>query len=155
MSCSHASLSSYNQRNTLVRRSQPIAIRDAHQLNNEAFEEEREECEKQFYECATWRMYNRIVADRLNTPRRQITDPIYNGGPSPATVGSHSQQSHCSSSPLPLSNGLVRPQPRYAYARPGMVPSVHQPYSEQFCPNPFMDAMQTCELDEEVFDLEI
>lgn len=145
MSYSHVSPSSS------YRRSQPIAIKDAHLYTLESLDEEREECEKQFYECATWRMYNRIVSDRLNTPPRYNAAPIYNGGPSPASVGSHVQQSHSSASPVPTSGGLIRPQPRYV--RPSTVSPFEQSRSHLFCP--IMHSMQTADFDEEVFELEL
>jgi hypothetical protein len=154
MSYSDVSPSSSYHRNA---RSQPIAIKDAHLYTLESLNEEREECEKQFYECATWRMYSRIVADRLNTPPRYSTVPVYNGCPSPASVGSHVQQGHNSGSPVPTSGGLIRPQPRYA--RPSTVSPFEHSQSQLFCPNPFMDAammhsMQS-DSDDEVFELEL
>jgi hypothetical protein len=103
-------------------------------------------------------MYNRIVVDRLNTPPRYSVSPIYNGGPSPASVGAHVQQTHSSASPVPTSGGLIRPQPRYC--RPSSVSPFEQSQPQLFGINPFMDATdthpaQSSDFDDEVFELEL
>ncbi|CAB9527999.1 expressed unknown protein [Seminavis robusta] len=85
-------------------RSQPIAIAkgDA-DWGLQELDMEREECEKRFYESATWRMYTRIVDHRLNSPDSQSPAPVHynNGSPSPCSVGS-------SASPVQLDLSVLR-----------------------------------------------
>ena len=141
----HHALSSQQQQqacssaNTMASRSKPILIQN-HHLVLEEEEAEREAQEKQFYEGATWRMYNRIVDHRLNTPP-QPTAPIYdtcNGWESPqvvSPVGSPTTQ-------------LVRPKARYALAGTPFVPSFGQFNSTE----PVFDMEG---LEDEVFDFEL
>lgn len=123
----------------MVSRSKPIAIQHAHHLAIEDDEEE-EQREKSFYESRTWKMYNRIVDHRLNTPPKPAS-PIHdacNGWQSPqfaSPVGSPTTR-------------LVRPQPRYARAGAPVIPSFDLFYEKE-------PAFDNQGLEDEVFDFEL
>jgi hypothetical protein len=126
------SSSSFAQTSGAMKRSKPIAIKASNCEYCEEDEQELELVEKQFYDTATWRLYNRIVDHRLNTPPRQNEAPINEDvfRPSPT---------------------LVAPKPRY--------PNREQVYRvDAFFPmvsysSPSVDDMPIYE--GEVFDLEL
>lgn len=133
--------------------SKPIAIKRSDDGCDLEDQEEHEQHEKQFYECATWRMYNRIVDHRLHSPLQQA--PIHqrqydnaSADCSPSQLHVNNSYSGCS----PQQQGqpqLVRPKPRYARSAP-LAMSLHQQQQYQ------LDATtESIVFDEEVFELEL
>ena len=145
--------SSYVSRSQLAP-SKPIAIKH----NEDHFfvedQEDLEENEKQFYECATWRMYNRIVDHRLHSPPQQAIAPIHHGSAGCSPIHGHANN-NCS----PQQGQLIRPQPRYARA-PTLMPMLdqqqHQPFAMGGLPvhDQHNDDMNHL-FDEEIFELEL
>ena len=146
----YASLSSRQLGGAL---SKPIAIKRSDNHFDLENHEDHEQHEKQFYECATWRMYNRIVDHRLHSPLQQA--PIHqhqyeniSADCSPSHIHVNYSFSGCS----PQQEGqpqLVRPKPRYARAPPLTMPLYEHHQYQPYATN------ETSIFDEEVFELEL
>ena len=134
-----------------VEPSKPITIKHSKDHLCWEHQEDLEEREKRFYECATWRMYNRIVDHRILSPTLQGAAPIHH----------HTQLQQCRSSPhvhkinrsyhspeQSQQSELVRPKPRYPRVVPVVTPIYEQAQHRH-------DFVHDATMDDETFELEL